>query len=940
MLMKFKIPLTFSVHIGMLFCCLFFTKNSLAQYVPYFQNYDLSQYNAGNQNWGISKADDGRLYVANDKGLLEFDGLKWTLSPLPNKTTIRSVLAVNNKIYTGSYEEFGFWERNKFGQLKYTSLSENLKPNEFVNEEFWQIIRMGDSVIFRSFINIYIYKDGKINKITPPSTILSCDVIEGTLYIATLTNGIFTVEQGKIIPFIDHKDLIETKIISITKRKGRLLITTSLQGLFIYENEVLSPWKTEISNILKEQQLNAFSVMTNGNMVFGTIKNGAYITDADGKLLFNIHKESGLINNTVLSQFVDADDQLWLGLDNGLASADLRNPYLFYNDVSGNLGAVYDVIQYDGTVYIGSNTGLYYIDADNLLQFIDGSQGQVWDLKELEGDLFCGHNNGTYLVKDKKIELISPHTGGWVIKKVMGSPKTYIQGTYAGLVRFKKENTGWKVKRLEQTTIPSRFLVFEDPYTAWVAHAYKGLYKVKFNSTYDSILEIKNYENKGLWSSYNVRVYSLKNDICIKTNDGWQKFEPLLDAIVPYPLLNKNFGKYSYIVSEDDIANLAVKNNNSIQFKTFPDDDSQTSLSDKYFKKRLIVGYENISKLKDSLLALSLNNGFMLFHKTMGSESHTLYPAYFESIKIDSQRVVLDAIASIELPNDFKTFSISLTSPKSKDHYFEYAKASVDTAMNWYTIENNKLEFSNINYGNYKFLFRTSNHLGNKSAIRSLQIIVLPPWYRATAGYLLYGLLIALMLLLFYALHRRKIEKHQRLLQLKFDEEQKEILKEKTIHNERRIVALKNEALKNEVTLKSKQLANTAMALVKKNETLLELKKEISTHKNGFDNHFSYKNLIKKIDTSISHKDEWKVFEYNFNQVHEEFFNQLKLKHPKLTAKDLRISAYIKMNLSTKEIAPLLNISIRGVETQRYRLRVKLDLENDQSLTEYLVNFK
>ncbi len=937
---KFKMPLIVSVHLWIVVCCLFFVSNMQAQYAPYFQNYDVSHYNAGNQNWGISKADDGRLYVANTKGLLEYDGLTWTLNILPNKTTIRSVLAINDRVYIGSYEEFGFWERNTFGQLKYTSISNLLNPKEFLNEEFWQILKMEDRIVFRSFLSVYIYKDGEIKKVTPPSTILSCNVIDGTLYIATLTNGIFTLEKEKLIPLVVHRDLVETKIISVSKKKEHLFITTALQGIFTYHNHILNPWRAEISNIIKEQQLNTFSIMANGNMVFGTIKNGVYITDAEGNVLFNIHKENGLINNTVLSQFVDTDDQLWLGLDDGLASADLKNPYLFYTDVSGNLGAVYDVIEYRGTVYIGSNIGLFYIDTDHVLQFIEGSQGQVWDLKELEGDLFCGHNNGTYLVKDKKLQLISPHTGGWVIKKVIGESKTYIQGTYAGLVKFKKEITGWEVKRLEQTTIPSRFLVFEDAYTAWVAHAYKGLYKVRFNRSYDSILEIKNYENKGLWSPYNVRVYALKNKISIKTNVGWQKYEPLLDSIVSYPLLNKSFGKNSYIISEDDISTLGVRNKSNINFKTFPGDGSTSELSDKYFKKRLIVGYENISKLNDSLLVLSLNNGFMLFNNSFISNATALHPSYFETIKIDSQRIALNGVKCIELPNNFKTLSMSLTSPKSKDHYFEYALGAMDTLLNWCKIEHNTLKFSNLSYGNYEFHFRTSNSIGNKSSVRKLNIAVLPPWYRATPGYLLYGFIIMLTLLLLYALHRRKINKQKRVLQLKFDQDQKEMIKEKTIENERHIVELKNESLKSEIRLKSKQLANTAMALVKKNETLLELKKEITSHKNEFDNHFSYKNLIKKIDNSISHKDEWKVFEHNFNQVHEAFFDQLKSKHPKLNVKDLRIAAYIKMNLSTKEIAPILNISVRGVETQRYRLRVKLDLDNDQSLTSYLVNFK
>lgn len=918
---------------------LFFCTSVNAQYAPYFKNYDLSEYNAGNQNWGISKADDGRFYVANNKGLLEYDGLKWNLLPMPNKTTLRSVLAVEDKIYVGSYEEFGYWERNKFGQLKYYSLSDHLNPKEFLNEEFWQIVKLPDALVFRSFLNIYIYKNGEITKVKPPSTVLSCNVVDGLLYISTLKHGIYTLNDKSITPLITDDEIIDAKIISITKKDQQLLISTSLRGMFKYAKGIVNPWKAEINSIIEKQQLNAFSQMNNGNMIFGTIKDGIYITNADGKVLFHIHKENGLINNTVLSQYVDDEDQLWLGLDNGLASADLSSPYLFYNDVSGNLGAVYDVIKYQNTVYVGSNTGLYYLDEDKTLQFVEGSQGQVWDLKEVEGDLFCGHNNGTYLVKEKRLELISAYTGGYVIKKVPGIPKTYIQGTYAGLVKFQKIDHRWTAKHLGRTTIPIRFLVFEDTHTAWVAHAYKGLYRVKFNSTYDSILKFDNYENKGLWSPYNARIYAIKNDICITTNDGWQKYEPLLDSIVSFPLLNNNFGKSSYIISEKDIPMLAVKQKNSINFKMFPDNGSKASLSDKYFKKRLIVGYENISTLQDSLYALSLNNGFMLFDTNFNETSDILQEPYFETIKIDQERIAMEGIKKVELPNRFKAFSVSLSAPKAKDHFFEYALASADS-LQWYKIENDKLEFSNIGDGNYEFLFRTSNDKDKVSSTRHLMVTVLPPWYKSTVGYVVFTILLLLIVGVFYLLHRKKIERQQRQLQTKFEQEQKEVLRQKTIENDRHIVEVKNESLKNEIKLKSKQLANTAMTLVKKNETLLELKKEISEHKNSFDNYFSYKKIVKKIDSSISHKDEWKVFEYNFNQIHEEFFHQLKLKHPKLTAKDLRICAYIKMNLASKEIAPILNISIRGVETQRYRLRTKLALESDQSLTEYLGKFK
>lgn len=909
-----------------------------AQYTPYFQNYSLSEYNAGNQNWDVSKAENGKLYVANNNGLLEYDGLKWVFKELPNKTTIRSVLAYNDLIYTGSYEEFGYWKTDTKGELIYTSLSKEITSQISLNEEFWQIIPYNGAIIFRSFLNIYIYKNNKIVKIKPASTVISCDVVDHKFYVSTLKNGIFILENNTLIPTINEDTLKDAHVVSISLLNDKLFISTSLEGCFIYSNNNLIPWNSEINELIKEHQLNKYSELENGYKVFGTIKNGIYLTNNIGEIIFHVNKESGLANNTVLGQFVDYNQKLWLGLDNGIASVDLNSHLKFFNDISGKLGAVYDVIKYEGTIYIGSNTGLFYLDKQGELQFIDNSQGQVWDLKEINGQLFCGHNNGTYLIENYKLKLISDFTGGWVIKKVPEQTNLYIQGTYAGLVRFKNENGKWNVKHLGKTTIPVRFLVFEDKYTAWAAHAYNGLYKIKFAPEYDSISSIKNYENKGLLSNFNVRVYNLKNNICFKTNFGWQKYEPLLDSIMPYNLLNQDIGENAYIIS-DDMDQLVTKSENDIiNFKSFSDQSMDMTLTNNFFKNRLIVGYERISKINDTIYALNLNDGFMLIDSKNYSESHELYKPTIEKIEIEKNLIDLTNSEVVEFPNR-KSISISLSSAKSDNHYFEYSISNLDS-IHWYRMDSEKLDLSNLSSGSHTIFFRTSNNFGAKSDIISQNINVLPPWYKNKFGFALYTFLTLTIIYIFYVLHKRKIDKEQRLLQIKFEREQRELLREKTLENDRKIVELKNEALKNEVKLKSKQLANTAMALVKKNETLTELKKELVLHKNGFDNYYSYKKLLKKVDNSIAHKDEWKVFEYNFNQVHEEFFNQLKRQFPELTHKDLKICAYIKMNLTTKEIAPLLNISIRGVETHRYRLKRKLNLDNDNSLATYLRNFK
>jgi FixJ family two-component response regulator len=96
--------------------------------------------------------------------------------------------------------------------------------------------------------------------------------------------------------------------------------------------------------------------------------------------------------------------------------------------------------------------------------------------------------------------------------------------------------------------------------------------------------------------------------------------------------------------------------------------------------------------------------------------------------------------------------------------------------------------------------------------------------------------------------------------------------------------------------------------------------------------------IKKVIKTSTISKNEWQSFEKNLIKSHEEFVSRLTEKYPVLTPKDIKLCIYLKMNLSSKEIAPLMNISFRGVELHRYRLRKKLEIGTDESLSRFMIN--
>jgi len=133
-------------------------------------------------------------------------------------------------------------------------------------------------------------------------------------------------------------------------------------------------------------------------------------------------------------------------------------------------------------------------------------------------------------------------------------------------------------------------------------------------------------------------------------------------------------------------------------------------------------------------------------------------------------------------------------------------------------------------------------------------------------------------------------------------------------------------------------LANSALALAQKNKLLGELRaviqKETAQKVSGS---FPKNKIYNLIDRNINSDSDWEIFERNFAAVHKNFLDQLKSICPEISTGELKLAAYIKMNLASKEIAPLLNISVRSIENKRYRLRKKLGVDRDKSLKEFLM---
>ncbi|KQR68157.1 triple tyrosine motif-containing protein [Pedobacter sp. Leaf176] len=930
--------------------------------VPYIQNFSKAIYASGNQNWSISKDKNGVMYIGNAEGLLTYDGKYWDKYRMPNGQIVRSVAADGNgKIYTGCFGDFGYWSYKK-NKLTYTSLTHLLPKSEQLNDEIWKIHIFGRKVIFQSFKAIYFLENGKISILKNKGNFLFSYKIGNRLFVED--KGLYELKSGKL-EFIPGSDVVcKTGVLSILPFKGdKLLIGTGKNGLFIYDGKAFIQFNTPANSFLSAFQLNNGTKILGKYYAYGTILNGIIIIDENGNIIQRINKSSGLQNNTVLSLYSDDEQNLWAGLDNGIDRIELNSPLYFYLDKTGVFGTVYSSVIFNNKIYLGTNQGLFYSDWRDGTQFsnlnfklIPNSQGQVWELTVIDNQLLCGHNNGTFNVVGDKIESLTNYSGGWTIKKLNSNPNLLIQGTYTGLLLFKKNTAGkWEFyKKIANFNVPSRYVEQDNKGEIWVSHAYKGLYKLKLSADYSTVVSNKYYDKKsGLPTNYNLNLFNLENQIVFASDAGFFTYDNLSDKFSKYNVLNRALGSFS---SSNKIINAGSKkywfiNHGKTALADFnvpgklAIDSNQFSILD----GKMVQYYENISRISDSIYLISVDDGFVFYNAGQKIKS--------QPIKIQTNVLIrrIEDItdkyfiisengndgSEIEIKNSRNNIRISYSLPyyrQSKIKFQYYLEGYSKDWSDWSSAT--QKDFTNLSSGKYIFKVRAKINDSTVSEITTFEFRILRPWYLNNWAILFYVIVIAIALILGKKIYERKLQKDSQKISDRLQAEQDEILRQESEANEKQIHKLQTEKLQAELASKNRELANSAMTLVYKNELLQKLSEEILKLKDENGKKLAdeqVRRIQKVINDGMNDERDWNLFENSFNEAHESFFKKLKVGHPDLVPNDLKLCAYLRMNMSSKEMSSLLNITLRGVEIRRYRLRKKLNVPHDKNLTEFLM---
>jgi len=951
------------------FCLVCHGQNTIG--IPDITNYSRGVYNAGTQNRRIVQDRNGVMYFANYEGLLTFDGNYWKTYPLPNKTVVRSVaIARDNRIYAGGQDDFGYFSPDHNGRLVYTSLKGLLPEKNNSFSDIWDIVPYGNDVFFRSREKIFQLNNRTITVYPAASSWLFLGESNHRLMAQDVNNGLLEFRDGLWAPFVKESALPAGYQVSCLFPFGKdsSFMGTINTGFYFLVDKKITPFHFKGPDpFSNERVLTAISVNKDW-LAIGTNLDGTYIVDKNGEVIQNLSRKEGLQNNNILDLFLDKNKNLWLGLDNGIDFIAYNNAIKHIYPEKLNEGLGYTSIIFEKELFVGTSNGLYCLPIDEKedlsflrgeFESIPGTKGSTWGLSDVNGSLLLGHHDGAYQIKnDRLIPIDNRLVAYWSFLPFSNVlPSAVILGGDDNGINLIHYADG---RFTAQGNIPgyngySQFMAIDNNNTVWVAHPYRGVYKIDMNDTAHPRVKLYTEKN-GLPSYLKNHLFKVKNHIVVTTEKGVYEYNPATDSFDPSAYFKGFFGERNIrLLKEDPTGNIWFIEGNSLGVVDLSGPQPETI----YFPElsgKMVADYEHIYPYDKYNVFVGAEKGFYHINyeeykknrypiqvriravRAFGKTDSLLFGGYFGEVG-DSLEQPAEAVYNIS--NNWSSlhfeYSSSLYAAQGSIQYSYLLKGFDKDWSSW--SKKTEKEYTNLPAGSYTFQVKSKSNLSSESAVTEYSFTIEPPWYQTGWSYLLYTLLFAALVYLLYYWQRRIFLQQQ----AKHEEERKRLqyLHQLEIEkSEKEIVNLKNEKLEAEIEHKNTELASAAMHLVQKGELLGNIREELMRIKRGVNGDSSadeYKKMLRILGEENKMDKDWEQFAIHFDKVHSDFLQILKSAYSSLSAHELKLCAYLRMNLSSKEIAQLENISVRGVEISRYRLRKKLRIPTEINLFDFLM---
>ncbi|HVI47065.1 MAG TPA: triple tyrosine motif-containing protein [Chitinophaga sp.] len=931
--------------------------------LPRLINYNKNDYLAGTQTWDIKQDSRGIMYFANNEGMLVYDGSHWKIYPLPNKTIVRALAIDNdNRIYAGGQDEIGYFSPAPNGQLIYTSLKDILPKSQNKLADVWKIEIFKGGVFFQASDRILEYRNGSIKVYPTREAWLYLRKVGDQLYAQDKSTGLLRLHNQEWLPAVTSGSLGKVEISGMAKISAdSLLITTEYNGLYLLYKDAILTSLPDPEGAFTNKRITTSEQINPTELVAGTTTEGCMVMDFKGHVIQKIARTEGLQNNNVLSVFLDKDRNLWAGLNNGISFIAYNAAIKYIAPNKNNEVSGYSTRIFNRQLYIGTSDGAYSVPLTGSgdLSFSKGefkripeSRGEVWRLDEVNRHILMGQHTGCYVIENNTARSLIDGIGTWIFKPVSSVYPVHkiLVGTYSGVELLESGGEAFTGKgKLDGIQESLRFLEIDNDNTIWASHPYRGVYRLQLSDDGKSITPQLYTDKDGLPSALGNYVFKIRNRVVFGTTRGVYEYDAASKKFVPSAFLKPVFGTMEIrYLNEDADENIWFCSGKQMGVASFHQTSSDKSSGITWFPElngKILLGFENIYPYDKQNVFIGSDRGMihLNYEKYISGKQqvtvllHQVRASGKQDSVIFGGYQPLQQQSAIRWPRKDNAFHFEYSSPAyglQNNIEYSYQLEGYDPQWSAWSLKSEK-DYTNLPDGRYTFNVKAHDNLGNESAVVSYSFVVSPAWYKTVWAYIIYALLFGGLLYFLQEWQQKKLHLQQR----RFDEEQKRL---KYIHqlemekSEKEIMKLQNEKMASEITYKNNALADASMHLVERNDALVKVKEMLEDIYKKNNKSTEIKNVLSLLNDAEKNDANWEQFAKHFDEINNDFLKKLKARFPTLSNSDLKVCAYLQLKLSTKEIARLMAISVRGVEIRRYRLRKKLNLTTDQSMTDFL----
>ncbi|MFZ9847258.1 MAG: triple tyrosine motif-containing protein, partial [Flavobacteriales bacterium] len=838
-----------------------------------------------------------------------------------------------------------FLDKDAKGKTTFVSLKD-LAPKPYNHPNIiFHIAYYHQKVYFSSSNCIYVY-DGKTVEIILPeetprgelSEFGFVGVVDDELFVYNDHRGLGKIMEGKYQPLFMKRQLADTSaVVGVVKKSDNSYLIIQKDGFSTIEDGQLL--KRKMNMIATDAEL-----LNNNTVAVSTELNGILIFDFEGNVLEVLDKKIGLKNNFVNEIYKDSKGSLWASLNNGIALIKWNSPFSYINEIQGVEGMGYSSVLLNDTLYLGTSQGMYYAagwnkNKNRVFQKVNGIGLIINDMKVMNGKLICSDESDVYEVNGIKAKKISKakYYGGWTFKKIPGIDSLLICGTYADLSVYAFRKGHWVFRNAIAGFGEScRMFEIDDRGVLWLVQGVAALYRIELNSEYTKATKVENYADKyHFYAGYFNDIVKVNHELKVSSDGGIyiinekdelvkdQEFSFFPNTIKRLRMVEGSVNEL-YIILNERPAFIELRQGKYVI----------SAVASANVKDKLVGSAEYVGKISNSEYLIATQLGFALFDpsKSAGVKGPKCLIRQVKLLNTDNDSTLLMGLnktLSYTYKQNSLAFSFALpvygvnskiiyhTELSSSNHSFVWKDESTNSFK----------EYTNLPEGEYTFKVQAELN-GKMFDAGVLAFTILPPWYRTIWAYLFYILFTVLVVVLI----RRKVQQRFKVQREKMELEKiKEIQNQEAMH--------KTEILEVELQRKNDEMAFLALTFTQKKQFLSFLKTQLTNISKNMKDEASnseLKSLIRSIGVEDKEAENWEKFQMHFDKTNDNFFQKLKQLDPKMNESTLLMCSYIRMNKSNKEIADLLSISISGVEKRKYRLKEKLGIKEEGSITDFI----